>query len=137
MKENAAHLCEIWNHILLNSPIIVCVDEMRGLGINDIKVLKLVRQKPNQSIKEYLDILKIPNSTFTNILNRLIKKGFLQRKMDEHDLRSYTVDLTSFGEQSVQKHLDEEEKLFGEFLGNLNKEEQETFLRLFSKLVSY
>ncbi len=136
MKRNASRLCKIWNTVLVNSKIDVCVDEMKDLGFSDVRILKLIYQKPGENIKTYLDILQIPNSTFTNALNRLIKKNFLLRKMDEHDLRSYTLELTEFGKQAIEKHLDEEELLFDNTLKHLSITEQEMLLELLEKLIS-
>lgn len=136
MNENAIQLCEIWNDLLLHNRIEVCVDELKDLGINDVKILKLVYRQPGQSIKYYLDILQVPNSTFTNTLNRLIKKELLVRQMDEKDLRSYSLRLTDKGIHAVEQHLEAEKKLFDHCLARLSEQEQDMFVSLLLKLVT-
>ncbi len=136
MNENAIQLCEIWNDLLLHNRIEVCVDELKDLGINDVKILKLVYRQPGQSIKYYLDILQVPNSTFTNTLNRLIKKELLVRQMDEKDLRSYSLRLTDKGIHAVEQHLEAEKELFDHCLARLSEQEQDMFVSLLLKLVT-
>ncbi|MDD6305743.1 MAG: MarR family transcriptional regulator [Clostridiales bacterium] len=136
MKNNAKELCDIWNKVLLDNRIQVCGGDIEGLGVTEVNVLKLVYANPDYRIKQYLDILQIPNSTFTNMINRLVKRELLVRKLEENDLRSFKLELTEKGKSAVESHLQAEEEVFLVLLSNLTEEEQGTFVKLFAKLVS-
>lgn len=136
MKNNAKELCDIWNKILLDRRIQVCGSDIEGLNVMDLNVLKLAYANPGYRIKQYLEVLQIPNSTFTNIINRLVKRELLVRKLGEKDLRSFKLELTEKGKSAVESHLQAEEEVFLVLLSNLTEEEQGTFVKLFAKLVS-
>lgn len=136
MKNNAKELCDIWNKILLDNKIQVCGGDIEGLGVTDMNILKLVYANSDYRIKQYLEVLRIPNSTFTNNINRLVKRELLVRKMGEKDLRSFKLELTEKGKAAVEYHLQAEEDVFGVLLDKLTEEEQRTFVKLFAKLVS-
>jgi DNA-binding MarR family transcriptional regulator len=101
----------------------------------ELKTLKLICHNPNYSIKELLRILDIPNSTMTNVINRLTSKGLLQRKLSNKDLRSFELELTEKGKEAVEEHLEAETGIFESMLNPLEDHEKEEFIRLFEKIV--
>ncbi|WP_167958025.1 MarR family winged helix-turn-helix transcriptional regulator [Anaerosporobacter faecicola] len=135
MNQHAQTLCNIWNTLLLNQSIEICTEELKGLGIPDMKLLKLCYLHPEYKLKDYLKCLAIPNSTLTNMINRLEKKEFLIRTIDKTDLRSFGLELTAHGKCSIQEHFKQEELLFEQMLQPLSDSEQSAFLALFTKLI--
>ena len=136
MKDNsAAVLTEIWNSILLSKSIEVCTERLQGIGFLEIKVLKLIYFNPSYKIKDFIDKLGVPNSTFSNVLNRLVKKDLVIRKIDNNDLRSYGLELTMYGRDAIKEHLDAEIGIFEGILSNLEEEEQNEFIRIMKKIV--
>ena len=134
MNPNAKILCEIWNTLLLNNKIEVCTDSLKGIGITEIKLLKLCYLHPEYKIKDYLVSLSIPNSTLTNMVNRLVKKQLIERTIDTTDLRSFGLKLTQHGQYSITDHFSKEQDLFESLLSGMTDSEQNQFLQLFSKL---
>ncbi len=126
---------ELWNKLLLNFNIMICTEQLKGCTIIDLNILKLIYANPNIKIKEIVKSLKVPNSTLTNAINRLSKRGLLQRKLSNNDLRSFDLELTPIGTISVEEHIREENKLFANLLQDLNEEEAVEFVRLFKKIV--
>lgn len=136
MSNNAIELRNTWNKLLLSSGIDVCTEKLKGCGVTDLKVLKLIYLNPNYKIKDFLSILNIPNSSMTNIINRLSKKELIRRKMNSRDLRSFELELSEMGKEAVVEHLEAEAMIFEKLLSNLNDDEIETFVRLFQKIAS-
>lgn len=136
VNTDAEKLTQIWNTILLSKNIEICSDQLKGLSITEVKLMKLVYFSPDYKIKDYLNILAIPNSTFTNMINRLIKKNLLQRKLDVTDLRSFCLELTNNGMVGIKDHLAKETELFSSILQKLDSNERATFLELLGKIIS-
>ncbi len=126
---------ELWDTLLLNFNIVICTEKLTGCSIIDLNILKLIYTNPDIKIKEIVKTLKTPNSTLTNAINRLSKKGLLQRKLSSHDLRSFDLELTPTGKSAVEEHILEENKVFADLLQDLNEEETVEFKRLFKKIV--
>lgn len=136
MKDNAAFkLTEIWNQLLLSKSIEVCTEKLQGIGFLEMKVLKLIYFNPTFKIKEFIDILGVPSSTFSNVINRLVKKELVSRKMDTNDLRSFGLELTEYGKDAIQEHLDAEVTIFEGMLSKLKEEEKDQFVVIMEKLV--
>lgn len=131
----ASELRSLWNTLLLHFDIEICTDKLKGCSIIDLKILKLLYENTDIKIKDIINILKVPNSTMTNAMNRLTKRGLLERKIDSQDLRSFELVLTEVGKLSVEEHLIEENRLFEGLLQDLKTEEKTEFVRLFKKIV--
>ena len=82
-----------------------------------------------------MNTLNIPNSTVTNVINRLTKKELLVRELNSTDLRSFNLKLTEKGSCAVADHLNAETAIFESILHVLQDDEKETFVELFRKIV--
>lgn len=137
MKDNSALvLRDIWNRLLLSKSIDVCTGKLQGVSFLEIKVLKLIYFNHSYKIKDFLDALGIPNSTFSNVVNRLVKKELINRKIDNSDLRSFGLELTSEGKEAIEEHLDAETIVFEGILKRLDEDERNEFVRLMGKIVT-
>ena len=126
---------ELWDTLLLNFNIVICTEKLKGCSIIDLNILKLIYTNSEIKIKDIVKILRVPNSTLTNAINRLSKKGLLQRKLSDYDLRSFDLELTSIGTSAVEEHILAENMAFTDLLQDLDKEETIEFKRLFKKIV--
>lgn len=135
MNHNAKELVDLWNMLLLSDTIFVCSEQLKDVGITDVKVLKLCYLHPEYKIKDYLKYLNLPNSTFTNIVNRLCKKEMLERKLDNSDLRTFSLQLTSTGRAAIEEHFSKELALSDNLLNVLDDNEQVEFVKLLKKLI--
>jgi DNA-binding MarR family transcriptional regulator len=133
--DSAAILTEIWNRLFLNKSIEVCTERLQGIGFLELKVLKLIYFNPDYKIKDFIDKLVVPNSTFTNIINRLVKKDLVNRKIDQGDLRSFGLELTLNGTDAIKEHLDAEVSIFEGILDRLNEIERKEFVGIMRKIV--
>ncbi len=135
MKDNsAAILTEIWNKILLSKSIEVCTEKLQGIGLLEMKVLKMIYFNPDYKIKDFIERLGIPNSTLSNVINRLVKKDLVNRKIDHTDLRSFGLELTSYGKKAIQEHLAAETSIFEGVLSRLDNDERDGFVKVMRKI---
>lgn len=102
----------------------------------DVNILRLLFNLIDITIKEIVTKLNFPNSTLTNAINRLEKKGLVERKLNSNDLRSLQLLLTVKGKQAILSHHDAERLLFSNMLDLLSEEEITSLISIFEKLVS-
>lgn len=131
----AAELRALWDTLLIHHKIDICTEQLEGCNMIDLKILKLLFGNPEIKIKDIINLLKVPNSTITNAINRLTKRELLERKIDPMDLRSFELVLTAKGRTAVEEHLQAEIRLFEELLQDLSSEEKSEFIHLFRKIV--
>jgi DNA-binding MarR family transcriptional regulator len=80
-----------------------CADELFAANVEtdltprQYAVLKAVAKSADLSQTALVDETGIDRSTLADIVRRLIRKGFLQRRRTAHDARMYAVRLTAAG----------------------------------------
>jgi DNA-binding MarR family transcriptional regulator len=84
-------------------------DEMFSLSIenSDItprqyEVLSAVAKKDGTSQIDIVNATGIDRSTTANLVERLVKKGWLQRRRSKDDIRAYAVRLTAAGKKAMK-----------------------------------
>lgn len=133
----ASSLRGLWNSLLFRFNIDICTDKLKECGLTDVRILKLLMAYPKMKVKDMIDILKIPNSTMTHAINRLVKRRLMERQLDPKDLRSFELRITSDGREAIEEHLTEEDRLFRDMLSGLDESESAEFIRLFKKIVDH
>ena len=77
---------------------------LQGMIQLDLHILKLIAERPNIILKDIADELQIPSSTLTSAINRLEKRGLLNRVISPRDRRSYGLKLTPKGKDIKAEH---------------------------------
>jgi len=126
----------LWERMLISNKLEVCTEELKDSTVLDVNILRLLFNSPDIAPKEIVAKLSIPNSTLTNAINRLEKKGMIKRKLNSNDLRSLQLLLTVKGKQAILSHHAEERTLIGNMFDILSKEEIMSLINIFEKLVS-
>ena len=108
---------------------------LNNLAQLDLHILKLIAEQPNIILKEICEVLNIPSSTLTSAINRLEKKGLLQRIISKRDRRSYELELTEKGWTVKQEH-DRVDRLITNKMLDCFEDEQEltTFVELLGQV---
>jgi DNA-binding MarR family transcriptional regulator len=100
----------------------------------DAGILRLLRVAAGLSQQELATRLKIHPSRLVAILDKLEKRGFLERKANPEDRRLYSLHLTRGGEEgldSIRKVAREHQEAL---LGTLTSEERETLGVLLTRI---
>lgn len=69
------------------------------------RVLQAVNDLPDPSQTQLVQTTNIDRSTIAGIVERLVKKGLLNRKRTKDDARAYAVRLTAMGERTLKEAL--------------------------------
>ena len=109
--------------------------ESEGLFYGQLPILEVVRRLGSCTQKEISKELGVTPPSVTTSVKRLVKKGYLEKKADEHDLRNTRISITESGlEKSTacRRKFDEfDMQVFSE----LSEEECELFKSLVDKLI--
>ena len=125
----------LWEQIMVGNKLEVCTEELKGAGILDVNILRLLFNNSEIIPKEIAGKLNIPNSTLTKALNRLEKKGLVERRLNTNDLRSLQLLLTDKGKQAICRHHDAERILIENIFGILSETETDSLISIFEKIV--
>ncbi len=102
----------------------------------EISLLSMVGTRKDMLLREFLEIVKIPKSTLTSIVNRLERKDYLKRVINPRDKRSFGLELTVKGERFFELYKSYQSEMGGKILSGLDKEEQQKLLRLLKKITA-
>ncbi|EET84733.1 transcriptional regulator, MarR family [Clostridium carboxidivorans P7] len=108
-------------------------DLTKGISMVDFRVLRVVAENPGKQIKDLLNILKIPNSTLTSVINRLEKRGILKRVISPEDRRSFNLEITDLGKDIQEEHMKFDYAVARKYLEATESEEEKRFLIKFLK----
>jgi len=102
--------------------------ELEGIQLLDLHILKLVDQNPEIILKEIRQELNIPHSTLTSAINRLEKRGLIERVISQRDLRSFGLILTQNGCNIRKEHGRIDRLIAAKILEALDTEEERKVL---------
>jgi DNA-binding MarR family transcriptional regulator len=139
-KKQVEELSRIW-HSMIMEPGYKSVESqfsrIHGLSTVEIGVLRIISEKEDVIIKDIVDILKIPKSTLTSVINRLEKRRLIERTISSRDKRSYKLVLTREGILAQKEHVEFEKKFYAKIMECLDTwEEREELLKLIKKIVN-
>lgn len=78
-------------------------------------------------VKEVADALMTSNAAVTKLLDRLEKKGYINREFNPNDRRQVSLSLTAAGQEIIQANEREQQEKLAEIVDRLCQEEQEGF----------
>ncbi|MGN0143712.1 MAG: MarR family winged helix-turn-helix transcriptional regulator, partial [Clostridium sp.] len=133
-KRQVNELNILWHSILQSSnyeDIEKKYSNIHGLSKNELAIIRIISEKEEVIIKDIIEVLKIPKSTLTSIIDKLEKRNFVVRAISSRDRRSYKLELTEKGKRIQEEHIKFEEEVFGRIMTSLGTyEDREDFLKL-------
>ncbi len=99
-----------------------------------MRVLYFVYSKKNPSMKDVSEYFCISSPSATEMIERLIKAGFLTRKSNLEDRRSVNIAITPKGKKELNVAKKITENFISKAVSNLSKKELESFLEILIKI---
>ncbi|BCZ48187.1 MarR family transcriptional regulator [Clostridium gelidum] len=138
-KGQVDELNKLWHRMLVESnyeDIESKYSNIQELSTNEIAIIRIISEKEEVIIKDILEVLKLPKSTLTSIIDRLEKRNLIVRAISKRDRRSYKLELTEKGKIAQDEHIRFEEEVYGKIMISLDTyEEREELLKLIRKIV--
>ena len=138
-KRQVNELNILWHRMLMESnykDIESKYPNIQGLSTNELAIIRIISEKEEVIIKDILEVLKLPKSTLTSIIDRLEERKIIIRAISNRDRRSYKLELTEKGKIIQDEHIKFEEEVYGKIILSLDThEERENLLKLIRKIV--
>ena len=111
--------------------------EFTNLSITEIHTIDAIGKEGNRTMGEIAHDLRITVGTLTTAINRLIKKGYVERKRIEEDRRVVLVNLTEKGEEVFNIHSIFHKDMIDTILETFKSEDLETLTKLLYKISTF
>jgi DNA-binding MarR family transcriptional regulator len=130
---------ELYEFVLDNIQKVIFPEELiklkLSLSVFELLALMLSDKYQTVTMSNLAQGMSVPMSTATGIVDRLVKKGLLERGRSEEDRRVVTVFLTESGKDMIEDLKGHLYSLLDRVRGLLSVEEFETALELLRKLI--
>lgn len=111
--------------------------ELHKFSENEISIINILGHNENVTLKEIINIIKVPKSTLTGLINKLEKNNYVKRTINQVDKRSYKLELTEDGMKISKEHDDFDKIVSSKILYTLDdSNERELFINLFGKIIN-
>lgn len=106
-----------------------------GLFKRDLVLPFLMFQEGGMKQKEIADEIRISPSTLSEMINRLVKDGYVERRDDPADRRAKKLILTCEGRKRAEKMMVQLSTILSCLFGNLEAGEKKELIRLLDKML--
>ncbi|MEK9197585.1 MarR family winged helix-turn-helix transcriptional regulator [Ureibacillus sp. 179-F W5.1 NHS] len=108
--------------------------QQHGLNPTEFAVLELLYHKGRQPLQQIGNKILLASGSITYVIDKLEKRGYLQRVSCPSDRRVTFADITEAGSEFMQQLFPEHEQNLHELLSVLTPEEKDTAIELLKKL---
>ena len=127
-------LVETFNDILQIEQKALKEGILKDLSITEIHTIDAIGMYECRTMTEVAQELKITLGTLTAAINKLLKKGYVDRKRGEEDRRSVMIALTRKGKLAFRIHDQFHSEMVKATIDGLNEEEEEILIKSLAKL---
>ena len=130
-------LVQLFNDILQIEKNAMNNTEFKDLSITEIHTIEAIGKEGNRTMGEIANDLRITVGTLTTAINRLIKKGYVERKRIEEDRRVVVVYLTESGKKVFDEHTLCHKEMIDEVAKNFEDYELKVLTKALSKVSEF
>ncbi|MFT5872895.1 MAG: DNA-binding MarR family transcriptional regulator [Clostridium sp.] len=110
---------------------------LKDISITEIHTIDAIGMYEYRTMSEVAQDLKITLGTLTAAINKLLKKGYVDRKRGEEDRRSVMITLTRKGKLAYRIHDKFHSHMVHATIDGLNAEEEEVLIKSLEKLNNF
>ncbi|NLI12931.1 MarR family winged helix-turn-helix transcriptional regulator [Pelotomaculum propionicicum] len=130
---------ELYEYVLDNIQKVVFPEELirlkLSLSVFELIALMMSEKYQTVTMSSLAQGMSVPMSTATGIVDRMVKKGLLERGRSEEDRRVVTISLSASGKELIDEFKGHIYSVLDRVRSLLTVEEFETALELLRKLV--
>ena len=130
-------LVQLFNDILQIEKNAMNNTDFKDLSITEIHTIEAIGKEGNRTMGEIANDLRITVGTLTTAINRLIKKGYVERKRIEEDRRVVVVYLTESGKKVFDEHTLFHKEMIDEVAKNFEDYELKVLTKALSKVSEF
>lgn len=133
-KELNDLLVQTYRSIGLMEEQMVCTSKHMNLSINEIHLLEAIGNREGLTISEISEQMGISLPSVTAAINKLVKKGYVEKTRSQVDGRVVHVTLTKMGYKADTAHRYFHIRMVRSIVHDLTEEEQAALLKGLQKL---
>ena len=138
LKEVLNHLMvEIFNDILTIEQTALKRGAFNDLSVTEMHTIEAIGMYHPRTMSEVAQDLKITVGTLTTAINRLVKKGYVERKRVEDDRRIVQISLTKKGKLAYRVHEKFHMDMIHAMVEGLNLENEEILVHSLGQLSEF
>ncbi|WP_058485882.1 MarR family winged helix-turn-helix transcriptional regulator [Defluviitalea phaphyphila] len=130
-------MVEIFNDILTIEQTALKKGHFSDLSVTEMHTIEAIGMYHPRTMSEVALDLKITVGTLTTAINRLVKKGYVERKRVEDDRRVVKIQLTKKGKLAYRIHEKFHTDMIHAMIEGLNVEDEEILVKSLSQLSNY
>lgn len=130
-------LVEIYNDILQIEEQTLRKDEHSDLTITEIHTIEAIGVDKEKTMSEIAQQLNVTLGTLTTGINKLIRKGYVERNRTEEDRRIVLVKLTEKGKTAYKHHEEFHNEMVQDSVNDLTEEEKEVLAESLEKIKNF
>ena len=130
-------LVQLFNDILHIEEKAIKSTGIDNLSITEIHTIDAIGTEGNKTMGEIANNLRITVGTLTTAINRLIKKGYVERKRIEEDRRVVLVNLTESGQTVFDAHNIFHKEMIDEILENVQGDDLKVLTNALSEVSKF
>ena len=127
-------LSEVFNDILKIEQNTLKNGVLKDISITEIHTIEAIGMYTSRTMSEVAADLKITVGTLTTAINKLTKKGYVERERIEEDRRVVMIKLTKKGKVAYRIHEKFHREMNKATIENLNEKESEELILLLENL---
>lgn len=105
------------------------------VSLREMRIIEFVSDTDEISMGDLSEQFPLPASTATRFVDKLIRRGYLQRRRSKEDRRRVFLTVSDKGFQLLKRREEVRNKFFHRMFSKLNKEEVHLLSEIFKKLI--
>lgn len=127
-------LVQIFNDILQIEEQALKKGVLNNLSVTEIHTIEAIGMYTERTMSEVAQDLKITVGTLTTAINKLIRKGYVERKRIEEDRRVVLIKLTKSGKLAFRLHEKFHNDMINATIEGLSEEEENVLVSSLDRL---
>lgn len=105
-----------------------------GVNLSEFTVLEALYHKGQMTVQQICSKVLIASGSMTYVIDKLEKKGMLERKACPEDRRAVHVMLTDAGKAFMEKIFPKHQQLIEDIFGDVSEKEKELLIDLLKRI---
>lgn len=130
-------LVQLYNDILLIEQKTLKNGPISDLSVTEIHTIEAIGMYRERTMTEVANDLRITVGTLTTAINKLLKKGYVERKRTEEDRRVVLINVTKKGKLAYRLHEKFHSDMINETIEVLDEKQEKILISSLEKLNNF
>ena len=127
-------LVQLFNDILQIEEKTLKTGPLSDLSVTELHTIEAIGMYSERTMSEVAQDLKITVGTLTAAVNKLIRKGYVERRRTEKDRRVVMIHATKKGKLAYRLHQKFHNDMISQTISGVSKEEEEVLISSLERL---